>query len=113
MSQSLDDWPALFAYATKLPGAVEGRYYGGPAIMAKASDRPVVTQSREADSFVLHINADYKAMLMELNSARFWETAHYAGYPAVLVRYGDAEEIAEWIAKSLALAAEFPRRKRR
>ncbi len=113
MSKGLQDWPAVLAYAAGLPGAAEGRYYGQPSVMAETSDRPVVTESREPDSFVLHIDRDLKAMLMDLNPERFWETPHYHGYPALLVRYGPTEGVAEWIDRALELAAALPRRKKR
>ena len=113
MTAALDDWPAVFAYAARRPGAVDGRYYGKPAIMAAASDRPVVTPGREADSFVLHIDQDHKAMLMDVAPDRFWETSHYSGYPALLVRYGPAEGVAEWIDRALELAAAMPLRKKK
>ncbi|GAA4026316.1 hypothetical protein GCM10022281_01120 [Sphingomonas rosea] len=107
----LGDWAAVNAFAAARTGAVEGRYYGGPAVMAEASGRPVVTPSREPDSFVLHIDADQKAMLLDLDPARFWETPHYQGYPALLVRYGPAEGVGEWIDRAIELAAGKPRRK--
>lgn len=113
MTADLSDWPAVHSYAAGLPGAAEGRYYGKPSVMAEASDRPVVTESREPDSFVLHIDEGHKAMLMDLAPERFWETPHYSGYPALLVRYGTSETIAEWIARALELAASLPRRKKR
>lgn len=112
MTGSLDSWPAVHDHAACLPGAATGTYYGGPAVMAAASDRPVVTVGREADSFVLHIDHDHKAMLMDLHPDRFWETPHYHGYPAVLVRYGPADPVAEWVDRALELAAALPRRKK-
>ena len=113
MTATFTDWPAVFAYAAGRPGAAVSTYYGGQAIMAAASDRPVVTQGREPDSFVLHIDLDHKAMLMDLAPNRFWETPHYSGYPALLVRYGPADPVAEWIDRALELAAALPRRKKK
>ncbi|GAA4012848.1 hypothetical protein GCM10022280_08630 [Sphingomonas swuensis] len=109
----LGDWAAVETFAAARPGASAGTYYGGPAVMAAASDRPVVTPSREPDSFVLHIDADQKSMLMDLDPALFWETPHYQGYPALLVRYGPADGIAEWIDRALELAAAKPRRRKK
>jgi len=113
VTHALNDWPAVHDYAAGLPGGATGTYYGGPAIMAAVSDRPVVTGSREPDSFVLHIDLDHKAMLLDLHPDRFWETPHYAGYPALLVRYGPTEPVAEWIARALDLAAARPRRRKK
>lgn len=113
MTARLGDWAAVEAYAAALPGAARSLYYGGPAIIAEASERPVVTPGREPDSFVLHIDADQKAMLLDLAPDRFWETPHYQGYPALLVRYGPAEGVAEWIDRALELAAAKPRRRKK
>ena len=110
---ALDDWAVVFAYAAARPGAATGRYYAKPAVMAAASDRPVVTPGREPDSFVLHIDEDHKAMLMDLSPDRFWETPHYSGYPALLVRYGPPEGVAEWVDRALELAAALPPRKKK
>lgn len=111
MTKPLNDWPAVHDHAAGLPGTTQGTYYGSPSIMAAKSNRPVVTASREEDSFVLHIDLNHKAMLMDLHSDRFWETPHYSGYPALLVRFGPADPVAEWIERALELAAARPRRK--
>jgi len=113
VSAGLHDWDAVFAFAAALPGSTQGRYYGAPAIMAEKSDRPVITPGREPDSFVLHLDHDHKAMLMDLMPERAWETPHYSGYPALLIRYGPAEGIAEWIERALEQAAARPSRKKR
>lgn len=113
MTAALNSWPAVFAYAASRRGASKGHYYGKPSVMAAASDRPVVTEGREPSSFVLHIDPDHKAMLMDLHPDRFWETPHYHGYPALLVRYGSAAPVAEWIDRALELAAALPRRKKK
>lgn len=109
MSGTLASFDELFAFASALPGAEAGTYYGGPAVMASASGRPVVTPSREPDSFVLHVDHDTKAMLLDLLPERAWENPHYAGYPALLIRYGPAAPVAEWIDRGLAIAAARPR----
>jgi hypothetical protein len=109
----LGNWAAVYAFASGLPGAEASTYYGGPAVMAASNGRPVVTPGREAGSFCLHIDNDHKAMLFDLDPDRFWETPHYAGYPALLVRYGPGEGVTEWIERALELAAlRKPARKR-
>lgn len=81
-------WETVVDYALSLPDTMLTTYFGGPAI--KANDRPVVTPSREPDSFALHIDKDKVEMLMEIDPDTFWQTPHYHGYPALLVRYDSA-----------------------
>jgi hypothetical protein len=109
----LDDWDGVAAFAGALSGAMASTYYGRPAIKSARSGRPVVSPSREPDSFCLHIDRDHKAMLLDLMPGRAWETPHYAGWPAVLVRYGPDEGISEWIERALELAAARPRAARK
>ncbi|HWI84711.1 MAG TPA: hypothetical protein VNT42_00105 [Sphingomonas sp.] len=77
------DWDRVVAHALTLPDTVLATYFGGPAV--KANDRPVITPSREPDSFCLHTNK--VEMLMLIDPDTFWQTPHYEGYPALLVRY--------------------------
>ncbi|MCW3796643.1 hypothetical protein OMW55_02310 [Sphingomonas sp. BN140010] len=110
---ALGDWDEVAAFAASLPGTVAGTYYGGPAIKSASSGRPVVTPSREPDSFCLHLDLDHKAMLLDVLPDRVWQTPHYAGWPAVLVRYGPDDGIGEWIGRALELAAARPRARAR
>jgi len=106
-------WDAVVAHALSLPGTILTTYYGGPAV--KANDRPVVTPSREPDSFVLHIDKDKVEMLMQIDPDTFWQTPHYQGYPALLVRYDSADPgmILDQIAASRDWAMARPRPKPR
>lgn len=83
-------WEQVVAHALSLPNTVLTTYYGGPAV--KANDRPVITPARETDSFCLHIDRDKIEMLKEVDSDTFWQTPHYEGWPAVLVRYDTRNE---------------------
>ena len=87
----LGSWDDVAAFALTLPGSEMSTYYGGPAIKVAANGRPLVSPSREPDSFVLHIDNDTKAMLIETDPATFWQTPHYDGWPGLLVRYGSAD----------------------
>ena len=110
MTAQLEDWPQVFAFARALPGAEEGVYYGHPAVKAASNGRVFVTASREAGSFVLHIDRDHKAMLLDIDPDRFWQTPHFANWPALLVKYGRHEDalVSDWIARALELAAARP-----
>ena len=103
------DWDTVAAYALSLPGTVLTTYFGGPAV--KANDRPVVTPSHEADSFCLHIAKDKVEMLKLLDPDTFWQTPHYEGWPAVLVRYAsdNPEMVLDQIAASRDWAMTRPR----
>ena len=79
------NWDKVVAHALSLPDTSLTTYYGGPAV--KANDRAMVTPSREADSFCLHIDMNKIEMLMTIDPDTFWQTPHYEGYPALLVRY--------------------------
>ena len=95
----LGSWDEVAAFALTLPGTETATYYGEPAIKVAANGRPVVTPSREPGSFVLHIDRDTKAVLIETDPATFWQTPHYEGWAGLLVRYAsdDPERIAAMI----------------
>lgn len=107
----LGDWEAVRAFACALPGAETGTYYGRPAVRAAANGRVFVTPSREADSFVLHIDQERKAMLLDIDPDRFWQNSHFEKWPALLVRYGADEDglVSGWIERALELQARRPR----
>ena len=106
-------WDEVVAYALSLPDTVLTTYFGGPAV--KANDRPVVTPSHEADSFCLHIDKDKVEMLKEIDPDTFWQTPHYQGYPALLVRYAspNRELVLDQIAASRDWAMARPKPKPR
>lgn len=78
-------WEEITSFVLTLDGTVLSTSYGKPAV--KANGRAIVSPSREVDSFCLHIDEDTKAILMETDPETFWQTPHYDGWPAVLVRY--------------------------
>jgi hypothetical protein len=106
-------WDEVVTYALSLPDTLLTTYFGGPAV--KANDRPVVTPSHEADSFCLHIDKDKVEMLKEIDPDTFWQTPHYQGYPALLVRYDSAnrEMVLDQIAASRDWAMTRPKPKPR
>ena len=109
--RGLSDWEAVRTYAASLPGAEEGSYYGYAAVKAAANGRTIVTQGRVPGSFVLHIDQERKAMLLDIDPDRFWQTEHFERWPALLVRFGDDEDglVAGWIERALELAAARPK----
>ncbi|MHA6767856.1 MmcQ/YjbR family DNA-binding protein [Sphingobium ummariense] len=79
------DWESVTAFALSLPGTELAPYYGAPSV--KVNDRAFVMPGREPDSFCLALDRDTIAMLKETAPETFWQTPHYEGWPAVLVRY--------------------------
>jgi hypothetical protein len=106
-------WDDVVAYALSLPDTELTTYYGGPAV--KANDRAVVTPSHEADSFCLHAPRDKIDMLKLIDPDTFWQTPHYEGYAALLVRYDtdNVEMVRDQIAASRDWAMTRPKPKPR
>lgn len=85
----LRDWDEVAAFALALPGAELSTSYGRPAV--KVNGKAFVYPGREADSFAISAPLPEKELLMETDPDTFWESAHYRGWPAVLVRLGSAD----------------------
>jgi hypothetical protein len=103
----MKDWESLAAFTLTLPDTVAGTHYGGAAIKVASNGRAFVSIGREADSFVLSIDSDTKEVLLETDPATFWQTPHYEGWPAVLVRYDndDAERVQDMVTRARDQAA--------
>jgi hypothetical protein len=82
-------WDEVVAFAVALPETVLSTSYGRPAV--KVHGKPFVYPSREVDSFAISSPLPEKELLMETDPGTFWETAHYRGWPAVLVRFGSPD----------------------
>lgn len=83
----MKDWKAVVAAGLALPGVELGTTYGQPALKVRGKIIAATT-APEPDSFVLHVSERDKTVLIETDPATFWETDHYRGWPAVLVRFG-------------------------
>ena len=90
----MKDWDEVAAFALTLPGAQASTSYRQPAI--KVDGKAFVTTGHEGGSFHVRSPHDEKAVLLETDPATFWQTAHYANWPGLLVRYGaaDADRVA-------------------
>jgi hypothetical protein len=86
----MTDWDAVVAVGLTLPGVEVGTSYRRPALRFRGGTLAGTTAPDPA-SFVLHVHAADKELLLESDPATFWQTDHYRGYPVVLVRYGTAE----------------------
>ena len=83
----MKDWAAVVDASATLSGVGEGTSYGKPALKFRGK-MLAATTSPEPDSFVLRVATDEKEVLIETDPATFWQTDHYHGWPALLVRYG-------------------------
>lgn len=84
-----DGWESVVAFSLTLPGTEASSSYGRPAIRVRG--KAFVYTSREKGSFAIAAPLEEKEFLIETDPETFWETDHYRGWPAVLVRYGSTE----------------------
>lgn len=104
-------WEEAVAHALSLPGTELSTYYGGPAIKVAANGRAFLSRGHdESVSFCLMIDLDTVEMLKDTDPATYYQTPHYIGWPAVLVRYDtrDAARVRAMIAQAHAQAAARP-----
>ncbi|MBP6013584.1 MAG: MmcQ/YjbR family DNA-binding protein [Alphaproteobacteria bacterium] len=69
--------------ATKLPGLEEGTSYGTPSLKVKGK---FLLRVREPGVIAIMCSLEEKEFLMRERAAIYFETDHYKGYPAVLIR---------------------------
>jgi hypothetical protein len=86
----MKDWDAVVGVGLALPGVELGTTYGKPALKVRGK-MIAATTAPEPGSFVLHVPMEDKAVLIETDLTTFWQTDHYHGWPAILVRYGTPE----------------------
>jgi hypothetical protein len=93
-------WDAVVALGLALPGVELGTSYGRPAL--KLRGKMLAAGGKAPDHFVLSATLDEVEMLKDTEPAVFFQTPHYEGWPAVLVRYAgaDPERIAALIERA-------------
>ena len=110
MAEAITNWDEAVAFALSLPGTELSTSYGKPAV--KVNGRAFLFIGREEEtSFGVAIDLDMVEMLKETDPDTFWQTPHYEGWPAVLIRYGskDPERVREIIERSHAWTAVKPK----
>lgn len=114
---SIVSWDDAVAFALSLPGTELAKSYGKPAVKVAANSRAFLATGHEPEtSFVVEIDLDTVEILKTTDPDTFWQTAHYEGWPAVLVRFGsrDPERVREMIARARdQAAAKKPTRPRK
>ncbi|MGK6320116.1 MmcQ/YjbR family DNA-binding protein [Sphingomonas sp. DT-204] len=110
MTERFDSWDDVMAFALALPDTEMAPFYGTPC--PKVNAKAFASPGREAGSFCVMAPHDEKAVLLETDPDSFWQTPHYDGWPAVLVRYGsaDPERIANVIRRAWWDRARKPQR---
>ncbi|HEU4652255.1 MAG TPA: hypothetical protein VFS49_12650 [Croceibacterium sp.] len=101
-------WEDVEAFALTLPGTERGTSYRMPTVKLTANGRGFVWTGHEADtSFAIWAEPGAVEMLIETDPDTFWQSPHYVGSNAVLVRYAsdDPERVRHRIECSRALAA--------
>jgi hypothetical protein len=114
MSDPLDSWDKAAAFGLTIPGTRRG---GGsmPAVVVEANGRAFIFTGREsATSFAAMIDLDTVEMLKETEPETYWQSKHYEGYAAILIRYAspDPDRVRAVIAQAHEqAAAKKPARK--
>lgn len=99
--------------AVGLPEVETGESYGTPALKVRGKG---FARVKDAGTVVVMVALDEKEMLLEAAPEIYFETPHYSGWPAMLVRIRaiSDEELAHrlraaWLQKApKRLAAELP-----
>lgn len=103
----------MFACALEQPGAEDSTLHGGRCVRVRG--HWIVNESREPDALALALDLESLAFLMETEPGTYFQTPHYQGWPAVLVRYeaADDDRLREQIEKAWARRATKAQRKAR
>ncbi len=114
MAEAITNWDEAVAFALSFPGTELSTSYGKPAV--KVNGRAFLYAGHEdKTSFGVAIDLDTVEMLKETDPDTFWQTPHYEGWPAVLIRYDsrDPERVREIVERSYAWTAAKPKVKAR
>ena len=73
-----------------LPAVETSTSYGNPALKVHGK---AFVRLKNAETLVLHCPHEQKTLLMEISPEVYYETAHYVGHPAVLIRLAAIEDV--------------------
>ena len=103
MTDTIDSFEEAVAYALTLPDTELSTSYGKPAVKVKSNGRAFLYTGHEHESsFGIAIDLDTLEILKETDPDTFFQTPHYEGWPAVLIRFGskDPERVRAMIERS-------------
>jgi hypothetical protein len=110
MTDAITSWEEAVAFALSLPGTELSTSYGKPAV--KVNGRAFLyTGHEDRTSFGVAIDLDTVELLKETDPDTFWQSPHYEGWPAILIRYDsrDPERVREIVERSHAWSAARPK----
>jgi hypothetical protein len=91
MTEPLDSYDKVLAFALTLPDTQAGTAYG-KATVKLPNGRGFVFSGHEPDtSFVVWVDEGLRDILMETEPETYWQSPHYRGTTAVLVRFDSAD----------------------
>ena len=92
MNDQIRSWEDAVTYALTLPDTILSTSYGKPAVKVASNGRAFLyTGHEDGTSFGIAIDLDTVEMLKETDPDTFWQTPHYEGWPAVLIRFDSAD----------------------
>jgi hypothetical protein len=97
-------WEDVVALARDLPESEESTSYGTPAL--KVRGKMFARLRTDPGAIVVRCDLDEKPMLLEAHSDILFETPHYHGYGAMLIRLeASPDAVREFLVDSYALVA--------
>jgi hypothetical protein len=92
MSDRIASFEDAVAFALTLPDTILSTSYGKPAVKVASNGRAFLyTGHEQATSFGVGIDLDSVEILKETDPDTFWQSPHYEGWPAVLIRFDSAD----------------------
>jgi hypothetical protein len=116
VAEAIGSWEEAVAFALSLPDTELSTSYGKPAVKVASNGRAFLyTGHSEESSFGIAIDMDTVEMLKETDPDTFWQSPHYEGWPAVLIRFDspDPERVRAMVERSRDWTAAKPKVKAR
>lgn len=109
MTKPIKTWEEAVAFALTLPDTELSTSYGKPAVKVKGRAF-LYTGHEQKTSFGVAIDMDTVEILKETDPDTFWQSPHYEGWPAVLIRFDspDPERVRSVIERSRDWTAAKP-----
>ena len=111
VNERFDSFEAAVAFALTLPDTELSTSYGKPAVKIVSNGRAFLYTGHEnKTSFGIGIDLDTVELLKETDPDTFFQTPHYEGWPAVLIRFDsdDPERVRAMIERSHEWTAAKP-----
>ncbi|WP_295635088.1 hypothetical protein [Novosphingobium sp.] len=119
MNEPIASFDAAIAFALTLPGTKLSTSFGKPAVKVAANGQGSLFVGHEPDSsFCLRLDHGLVDILIETGPATFWQSPHYVGSAALLVRFDSSEpgpepgpepdRVREAIERACEIAASLP-----